>query len=206
VVRNTKVSHRLAFTLVELIFAIVIIAMTVLSLPIMTQVTQKGIESSVVQEAIFAASAELMSATTYYWDANSLTDVNSSHLTRVIDVANDCNATTNLRPGHISQPLHRRCLDNNGVGVDIAGVDGLESAIVTNSDMFLDTGGALLGTDTTGYKHIYKSTITVTQLAGNMNIKEINSTIEEDDGTTVIVRLRALSANIGEVDYFVRRF
>ena len=160
-VRTIGIRHRLAFTLVELIFAIVIIAMAVLSLPVMTQVTQKGIEDSIVQEAIFAGSAELMGATTYYWDANSIYDINTSHLSRVIDISNDCNATTNLRPGHINQPLHRRCLDDNSIGVNTAGTNGLEDANVTNRDIFFDTSSGTASTSSTGYKHIYQSTIGV---------------------------------------------
>jgi len=99
--------------MIELIFAIVIIAITVLSLPMMTQINQRGVESNIVQEAIFAASTELMGATAGYWDENSLQDINMSHLERVINISGDCNTSTQLRPGHINQMYHRRCLDSN---------------------------------------------------------------------------------------------
>ena len=50
------VSKRLAFTMIELIFAIVIIAITVVSLPMMTQVTASGASDNLeAQEAIFKA-------------------------------------------------------------------------------------------------------------------------------------------------------
>jgi prepilin-type N-terminal cleavage/methylation domain-containing protein len=60
-----RILHRLAFTMIELIFAIVIIAISVMSLPMMTQVTSAGIERNLVQEAIFASVAEINLATTY---------------------------------------------------------------------------------------------------------------------------------------------
>jgi len=48
-------SHR-GFTLIELIFAIVIIAISVVSLPTMIQVTSSGVEKNIeTQEAIFKA-------------------------------------------------------------------------------------------------------------------------------------------------------
>ena len=108
------VEHKLykyAFSMIELIFAIVVIGITVLNLPMITQVTSKGIENNLVQEAIFAASTELNQIVTYYWDENSLPTNNL--LSQVVWTSStDCNETTKLRPGHIDQPYHRRCIDN----------------------------------------------------------------------------------------------
>jgi len=73
-----------AFTFIELIFAIVIIAISVVSLPTMTSSLSRGIESNLVQEAIFAASTELNQAISSNWDERSLEDGNSS-LGRVVD-------------------------------------------------------------------------------------------------------------------------
>lgn len=47
---------RTAFTMIELLFAIVIIAFSVLAIPMISQVTSKGVESTIeAQEAIFKA-------------------------------------------------------------------------------------------------------------------------------------------------------
>ena len=55
-------SHK-GFTLIELIFAIVIIAISVMSLPTMTEVTSSGVAQNVeVQEAIFKAIVKTKSA------------------------------------------------------------------------------------------------------------------------------------------------
>ena len=203
-VRIKNHRKRFAFTMIELIFAIVIIAISVMSLPMVTQVTQRGIESNIVQEAIFAASSELMGATAGYWDENSMQDMNVSHLSRVIDISNDCNNTTKLRPGHINQPYHRRCLDdlttnaNNAAGGSVYDLDDAEKT--TASVMFV-----LPGTDGTsaGYKELYKSTIEVTPSATNNNVKIITVRITDENNNNVTV-LRAQSANVGEIDYYKR--
>ncbi|MFA5461258.1 MAG: type II secretion system protein, partial [Sulfurimonas sp.] len=91
-VRTKKALHRAAFTLIELIFAIIIMSIAIVSLPMMMQINSDGVERGILQEAIFAASAELMGATTYYWDGRSTEDFNLSKYSRVVDVDGDCNA------------------------------------------------------------------------------------------------------------------
>ena len=199
-VRSTV--SRLAFTMIELIFAIVVIAIAVLSLPVMVQITSKGIENNLVQEAIFAASAELMGATSYYWDENSMQDIATSQLSRVIDLNANCN-DDRLRPGHIAQPYHRRCLDLNTTGAnDAAGgtIPDLNdaAALVTSTPALFDnpTGSAA------GYKDSYTSSLSISRTG---NIKFLEATIQDSDGNDIVV-LRTQSANVGEIDYYKRRF
>ena len=192
--------------MIELIFAIVIIGISVMSLPLMTQVTNKGIENSLAQEAIFAGAAELMATTTAYWDENSMQDTNVSALSRVIDISADCDDDTRLRPGHINQPYHRRCLDSNTTVANNA-----ISGVVTDLDD-QEHLNAILYTDTTsnsaGYKETLYSDINVSILATNANVKLITVTVRNDlnDLTKVITVLKTQSANIGEVDYYKRSF
>lgn len=190
---------RFAFTMIELIFAIVIIGISVMSLPTMGNIINKGIENNLVQEAIFASSTELMGATSGYWDENSMQDINKSATSRVIDISDDCNTTTNLRFGHINQPYHRRCLDNlSTIARASSGGDvyDLDDASHSNQDIFINTT-----TDENGYKQSYKSTITVVQ---KEDVKEITSTIK-DENNNIITVLKAQSANIGETEYFKRK-
>lgn len=195
---------RFAFTMIELIFAIVIIAISVLSLPMITQVTAKGVESNIVQEAIFAASAELMGAASGYWDSNSMQDYNLSHMSRVIDVDGDCdNNTTSsryrLRAGHIEQPLHRRCVISNAGIVNNASD---ATFINLNNAVGSHTIFLLPNPEATGYKNDYNSSVSITQ-AGD--IKYININVTDSDGDLITV-LKMQSANIGEIDYFKRGF
>lgn len=191
--------------MIELIFAIVIMSIAVMSLPMMIQTTSKGIEDNIAQEAIFAASAELMGATSYYWDKNSMYDANLSRLERVIDVDGDCNANR-LRLGHINQPYHRRCLDSNTTGLSNtadANFTNLNNAVnSTIGDLF---DPVAITAESSGYKQEYKSQVTIAQGA-NSNIKVLTASIYKDDGTTLLTRLNIHSANIGEVDYYKRRF
>ncbi|MGE4419975.1 MAG: type II secretion system protein [Sulfurimonas sp.] len=205
-VRRKTALSRFAFTMIELIFAIVVIAIAVMSLPMMLQITSKGIEDNIVQEAIFAASAELMGATSYYWDNNrSMEDMAFSRLERVVDVDGDCNASTRLRPGHINQPFHRRCLDsNNNLGVNYTG--GEATGVGLNRSVHAVVGLDNEAAEASGYKQEYKSQMAITQGLSDNNVKVLTASVFEDDGVTLLTRLRIYSANIGEIDYYKRKF
>ena len=204
---------RSAFTLIELIFAITVISIAVISLPTMNQSITQGIEANIVQEAIFAASTELNQAVTANWDESSLEIGALNSLARVIDDGNCENNTSNaryrLKDGHINQPLHRRCLDNNATGIsnastnnDISSLDDMDSTYaITNAN--IATGS--------GYKFDYTTNISVTQdvrfgvdISPNQNIKSIQAVI--NTGGKEIASLITYSANIGEVDYYKRNY
>lgn len=200
---------RTAFTLIELIFAIVIIAISVVSLPMMNQVVSSGVDSSLKQEAIFAAATELNEVVAAHWDQNSLETTMLDSYAKVIETG-DCINNVNssryrLRPGHINQPLHRRCLDSTVLG---AADSNASIAVVDLDDMAHSNSPIVIGTTSeAGYKDIYTSTITVSRPANfagvNNNIKMITSQISDSDGALSL--LRTYSANIGEVDYYKRR-
>ena len=208
--------RRSAFTMIELIFAIVIIAISVLSLPMINQVVSKNIEGSIVQEAIFAASAELNQVVSYYWDENSMEG--TATLSRVVwSTANDCNNSTKLRPGHIAQPKHRRCTGSNALNPTLEASFGPEGDLDDLDDIdqaphviFVNPGGTVEGTNS-GYKKIYNSELDVSFAKfdpdydpHNNNIKKITVTISE--GTNPITQLTTFSSNIGEIDYYKRSY
>ncbi|MCX6053299.1 MAG: type II secretion system protein [Campylobacterales bacterium] len=208
------VPSKSAFTLIELIFAIVIIGISMISLPMMTQAVSKGIEGNLVQEAIFAASAELNQVVSYHWDANSTE--NSNNLAKVVWTSpNDCNTTTKLRLGHVSQPLHRRCLDNNASAPTPTGslgsdgiLDDIDDTINTTAVTLFEGGSA---TTSKGYKKDYSSTTNVTYAdfgattAASKNMKKVTVTITDTSGN-IVTLLNTYSANIGEIDYYKRSF
>lgn len=213
--------RKYAFTLIELIFAIVIIGISVISLPMMTNVNSKGIENNLVQEAIFASATKLNNIVTYRWDENSLDPTITNQMSQIINSGGtDCN-TSGQRPGVILQPLHRKCLNDVSVrpttvanlGTDTGESDSslyddIDDLIETDANLTSGFGGrdSYKGDNAT----YYKSTISVgyasfgTITTSEQNIKEINSTIRR--GTTDITILRTYSANIGEVDYYKRSF
>ena len=205
--------RRSAFTLIELIFAIVIIAISIMSLPLMTQATSRGMEGNIVQEAIFAASTELNQAVAANWDENSLLDGGANSLARVVPRNTGiCNALTRLKPGHINQPLHRRCLN-----VELTTVSNAAVTAVDALNDYAKVGGAMTNaaTSQSGYKFTYTTTIAVFHNLVTANsviyhgvarndMKRISVTIF-NAGTTVTT-LNTYSANIGEVDYYKRTY
>jgi hypothetical protein len=133
-------------------------------------------------------------------------DINVSYISRVVDIDGDCNATTRLRPGHIAQPLHRRCVyDTNTTGLgtkitnDIYTLDEAVDDYTTDTAVLDNAGGSA-----TGYKDAY---IVVMQIdSGADNIKEITARVMNADEDRNITILRMQSANVGEIDYYKRRF
>ena len=209
-VRNKNFSCKPAFSMIELIFAIVIISVSVISLPMMTQATSKAIEENLVQEAVFAASTELNQIVSYYWDENSTQSGDS--LSKVINTG-DCDDTTRLRAGHINQPLHRRCLDSNTTTP--SATLGLEASESVPDDIDDVTGTSSVFqsfiASAEGYKKAYNKTVIVeyadfdATTAVSKNIKKITVTIKDTDGND-ITKLSTFSANIGEIDYYKRSY
>ena len=206
--------RRAAFTFIELIFAIVIIAISVVSLPMMNQVIDKGTNANLVQEAIFAAATELNEAVTAHWDENSIDPTSPNSYARVIDHSGNCNnnplsPTYRQMPGHINQPLHRRCLDASATtpadsNINNA-VDALDDMKHSASNIFVDSTK-----DTKGYKKNYTSKVVVKRGAtfggaANPDMKSITIEIKNGDGD-LITSLKTYSANIGEVDYLRKEY
>lgn len=196
---------RPAFTMIELIFAIVVIAIAVVSLPIMMQSNTKGIENNIAQEAIFAASVELMQATAGFWDANSTDDSNESDYARVINISGDCNSSTKLRPGHINQPYHRRCLDDTTLQT---ASNQKNTSFITLDDFNHSKEKLYIGdgSDGSGYKHLnYTSELLVEQKSDDNDTKILTVTVFDEANNSVTL-LRTRSANIGEPQYYYRTF
>ena len=202
-----------AFTLIELIFAIVIIGISVISLPMMSQAVSEGVDANIVQEAIFAAATELNEAVTAHWDENSIEAGMTDSSARVIDITGVCINNANSiqfrqMQGHIPQPLHRRCLDSAVTAPSdasaVADVDALDDMVHGNQVIFINVGDSAAG-----YKETYSSSLAITRPANfngaNNNIKRIDSTISDAAGNPV-ANLHTYSANIGEVDYYKRSY
>ncbi|MDO8454134.1 MAG: hypothetical protein Q7S59_06140 [Sulfurimonas sp.] len=207
---NKEVPSKSAFSMIELIFAIVIIGISVISLPMMTQATSKGVEGNLVQEAIFAASAQLNQVLSYQWDENAI-DGNDT-LSKVV-----CPVGT-TRLGLINQPLHRKCIVNNisttlGLepGETISTADDIDDMNGITNNIFIDSGGGSV-TSFQGYKNNYSTTINVennaifgTSNIANPNIKKVTVSITDSSGN-LITLLKTYSANIGEIDYYKRSY
>lgn len=159
---------RSAFTLIELIFAIVIMSIIVFSIPTMTQINAKASEGSISQEAVFAGSAKLLQVLSFPWDENS-TDIEqilegATVLSGVVDIPGgrtslDFNATQ-CRPGLVN----RFCrIDQNGSEVNVSTManDHASSLIRGLDDSGGDSNMTNALTSAEGYKNPYRMVTTI---------------------------------------------
>lgn len=219
-VKNKQKLNRSAFTMIELIFAIVVIAISVMSLPMMTRVTTQGMENNLVQEIIFASVAEINFATTYVWDDDSLSD-DIDELSKVLNTTaagSTCTITGTNPPRRVGH-INRECLSDTSTTMhntqhadavfQISAIDknihSAENIYVDNDDVDVNASSSI-----SGYKTMYQSTLAVKlgnnadlqfgAEADNINIREITVVVVDKDGND-ITRLRTYSANVGEVAY-----
>lgn len=159
---------RHGFTLIELIFAILIMSIIVFSIPTMTQINAKASEGSISQEAVFAGSAKLLQTLSFPWDENS-SDIElilegATVLSGVVDipagrVSLDYNATQ-CRPGLIN----RFCrIDENGNEVNVSTIENDHTSFLIRG--LDDSNGTFnmtnLTTNAEGYKNPYRMITTV---------------------------------------------
>lgn len=220
-----------AFTMIELIFAIVVVGITLLTVPLMIQTNNKAIERSLAGEAIFLASSVVASESTLVWDNRSVLDTGNADvyiLSKILDTGaitgvgtggfNRTSLTSSLRVGGLDQSRHRQFFDYN----DTAGAptDGLTYPAQTGTESLLVSIDAA-ATDVAGYKQAYSVTATRSYVAdssgvlgttdtgvSNLKMIEVKIPVEFDPDVNehYDVVLRAYMANIGEVDYEKRSF
>ena len=211
VLRSGRHLVKNAFTMIELIFAIVVIAVVLLTIPMMIQVNNKALEGNVAQEAIFLVSTVLTETTALIWDDRSI-DGNVTTITAsgILDTGGDGAYSrvvgSSLRQGGMQKNRTRKFFDTNTAPLQTA-VESLTGIISGTST-----------SDLVGYKNVYSIGATrgyiadtpagfnfTTAMLGagvSSNIKmttvEINATI--DGVATTISRLRAYTCNVGEAD------
>ncbi|KFL34476.1 MULTISPECIES: type II secretion system protein [unclassified Sulfurospirillum] len=110
---------RVAMSLIELVFAIVIMGIAVMSLPLILTQVQNNNAFAMQQEAILAGKKTISAILTSAWDIksypNSDTNVSSPY---VLDVSNgdpalDRFPNTNMRIGHVKTNNRRKFYDSN---------------------------------------------------------------------------------------------
>jgi prepilin-type N-terminal cleavage/methylation domain-containing protein len=125
---------RAGFSLIELVLAIVIIAISVMTIPLMLSQSSNNDSFSIMQESILAARTKMGNILSYEWDKNSVDRNGSITYIRVLDVNNgdselDRNETTldkNRRLGHIEQDFRRRFHEGNETNKTFPSTDSLD--------------------------------------------------------------------------------
>ena len=113
--------QRAGFSMIELVLAIVIIAISVMTIPLMLSQSSNNDSFSIMQESILAARTMMGNILSYEWDRNSVDGNSSITYIRVLDVRAgdselDRNETTvdeNRRIGHVAQDFRRRFHEGN---------------------------------------------------------------------------------------------
>ena len=226
-VRNYPLKHfkafKHAFTMIELIFAIVVVGVTMLTIPLMIQANNQAIERTLSGEAIFLASSVAAVATTSVWDNRSIVDTGDDDvyvLAKILDV-NDAgtqfgriDTDSNIRVGGLNENRHRQFFDfNNSAGAPDGGYTRPEQVGTDVLGLTIDNSAS----DIAGYKQAYTVTaersyvsdaanvLGIVGSGGRSNLKMIEVTVPVVGDVQKVV-FRAYIANIGEVDYEKRSF
>lgn len=192
--------------MIELIFAIVVMGIVMISIPMLMISNNESLETNMLQEAVLVGATKMNQVLSNAWDENSI-DPNSVTLaaTQVVDGAGITRITgTDFAPGHIQQPLHRR-MTPNAAPRSVSGSMASEG----DSDDIDDFHGSSVPIAATagpeGYKNNY-NVATAVALAGGQ--KAVNVTITHNNpnlsGTYIV--LKSFAYNIGEVDYYKRTY
>jgi prepilin-type N-terminal cleavage/methylation domain-containing protein len=197
-----------AFSLIELIFAIVIISFTLLSIPLVLQTSARLDEFSITQESIFAATSKMKEILSFRWDENAL----QNGQVRVLDVAEDIYKRDPLIEGNRSRSGHypyiKRRSFFNSYTTPTGIKDGYDDIDDFDAEQFILQGSADAKDD---YKLPMELNATVLYVQDSDGIFHTNShptqtnlkMIQITDGLFV---LRAYSANIGERELLQRVF
>lgn len=218
--------------MIELVFAIVIIGIVFLAIPTMIQSDSDSLQDSLVQEGIYALTAQMTQDSTYYWDASS---VSADGDTNVVDIAGgtaslarDANV---FRNGHIEEDTHRRFHTTpiNATGVFDTTPNDLNDLNQSGANIFTTTASIV---SSTGYKNSYQYTTTISYIPDTMGIDYNTSLAAVISATTytlsaigsatssnmkfleyslslngeAIAVMRNYSANIGGIEYYKKSF
>jgi len=201
------------FSLIEVVFAIVIISISLMSVPMLLKQSSKSDEFSIMQEAILATSTKMGNILSYPWDSNSYDSANA--ILRTLDIHNGDNelnrVTTgvndnNLRQGHIYQSKRRRFFDFASVGRVYP--NNSVGAAANSINYFHGKSETIGGSDAYDYKDagmtinssvFYVSDVahySQTHLVSSINTFTINNIIGAQDTNIKMVQITTTSPNL----------
>lgn len=218
---------RRGVSMIELIFAIVVMGISIMTIPAMLTQSSSAILVSTQQEAILAGSTKMGNILSHSWDINQTDGVRNGGYAKVIratdgDSELDINATTFRRVGHFQGDKRRRAyqdflatdasINNTGnthlgsfAGTDYQLVDANGSGdyireYETNTTVFFID-------DSAAYSDVNLSFNFSDSDVGDTNptnIKFVNMIVTSPDDSDVKVRLFSFSSNIGQTQLLKR--
>ncbi|MBP1682084.1 MAG: hypothetical protein H6Q35_2423 [Proteobacteria bacterium] len=217
---------RSAMSMLELVFAIVIMGIAVMSLPLILTQVQTNNAFALQQEAILAAKTKIGDILTHEWDDNSYDAI--AQRSFVLDTANGDGTlsrvgTTNQRIGHINADYRRKLYDAtvvlndrsaSAIGADGGDLDDIDdfSGQATTIARTLETAGTLdyvftaltltptitYASDTATYRNSTLTNFTFNPANAPATPTNIKTIAVTVTGGNQNITLRAFSCNIGE--------
>jgi len=193
---------RSAMSMIELIFAIVIMGIAVMSLPLILTQVQTNDAFTLRQEAILAAKTKIGEILTYEWDENSY-DATSQH-SFVLNTANgdaelNCNAATFLRLGHISSDYRRKC-STAGASASAIGADGGDLDDIDDFNTQANALTVTAGENAGVLDYIFNLTLTTTVNyaadAADYTLQTINNFVLSPDDTGTRTNIKTISVSV----------
>lgn len=123
-----------AFSLIELIFTIVILGITFMTLPLILSMTNESIATTLQSRAYYHGLAKMQIVTDKPWDENNTADfVNTGGIYYVVETQSDTGTLLecdgdNMRAGHYAGLNRRMCNRDSGVASVTLGVDTGEAS------------------------------------------------------------------------------
>ena len=217
---------RPAVSMIELIFAIVVIGIAIMTVPAMLTQSSKAVLISTQQEAILAGTTKMGNILSHAWDVNQTDGVRNGGYAKVVRASNgdsalDVNTTTLRRVGHFEGDRRRRGYSDVGsTNAQITNVGNRHIDGFIGSDTLVVGGGGgdyLRGYDTNTTVYFISDNAsygdvnisialsdTVAPLIPT-NIKFINTIVTDTDGDDdVRISLFAFSSNVGQTGLLQR--
>lgn len=213
------------FSLVELVLSIVVIGISLMTVPLMLNEGAKSNQYALMQESILAARTKMGNILSFRWDENS-TDINGSVI-RVIDVAvGDSEldrlltaSPKNRRIGHVETDRRRRMTNNErnaSLGIEAADVfDDIDDFDGASSFVSASAGGVAgqfdyLDNDlnlTTSVKFISDQTdYTLQNINFDFNVSSATSFTGANSTNIKMIELTTTSINRPDVPFVFRIF
>jgi len=223
---------RPAVAMIELIFAIVVMAIALLSVPTVLQQANEADVMAIQQEAVMLAATQVAIASTLRWDENSTDSTTDREY--IMDASDNSGRDGFGRAGSSSPDNRvriatttmgvvnndRRLFHNNVTSASTSlGADSGETSVSDYDDVddFHNTSQTIsaTGSDTTDYKLTYTVSNQVDYVqntapatassSASTHIKRLNVNVQSTvDGQTYDVNMSAFFCNIGSVKYLDR--
>jgi len=198
---------RAGFSLIELVLSIVIIAIAVMSIPMMLQESAKNDRYSLLQESILAARTKMGNILSFRWDENSPDGSGSSQILRVLDVSNgdaelDRVTGSIRRVGHIFANKRRRMKDLTSATrvsdpSDTGSIDDIDDFDGNSSTVYMQNGAFGNSFDYLDQALEMNTTVSFVSDSANYASQNINFTF---DTTTKAALTLANSTNIKMIE------